>query len=47
MNDAWGEIVTGTKVVETPRVSGTPGVTTLNMGLIKKKRKAGAAEEKK
>lgn len=47
MNDAWGEIVTGTKVVETPKVSGTPGVTTLNMGLIKKKRKAGAAEEKK
>jgi regulator of Ty1 transposition protein 109 len=41
MRDAWGHTVTGTKVVEIPKEVGTAGVSTLNMGLVRKKRKAG------
>jgi regulator of Ty1 transposition protein 109 len=45
MSDAWGQTVTGTKAVETPTVAADFGVATLNMGLVKKKRKAGAEEK--
>ena len=37
--DAWGQTVTGTKAVEVRAAAGTAGVTTLNMGLMRKKRK--------
>jgi regulator of Ty1 transposition protein 109 len=39
MGDAWGRTVTGTKVLETREPAGTTGVTTLNLGLMRKKRK--------
>jgi regulator of Ty1 transposition protein 109 len=38
--DAWGQTVTGTKAVEWANVASTAGVNTLNMGLVRKKRKA-------
>ena len=37
--DSWGQTVTGTKAVEVQAAAGTAGVTTLNMGLMRKKRK--------
>lgn len=46
MSEDWGQSVTGTKAVETPNVTDASGVTMLNMGLVKKKRKAGADDEK-
>jgi regulator of Ty1 transposition protein 109 len=46
MSEDWGQSVTGTKAVETPYVTDASGVTMLNMGLVKKKRKAGADDEK-
>lgn len=43
--NSWGASVTGTKHVENKGEVGTAGVATLNMNLVKKKRKAGAAPE--
>jgi regulator of Ty1 transposition protein 109 len=40
MGEAWGQNVAGTKTVERVNVSGTAGVNSLNMGLVRKKRKA-------
>ncbi|KAK0117843.1 hypothetical protein ONS95_012165 [Cadophora gregata] len=37
--DAWGQSVTGTNAVEIRAAAGVAGVTTLNMGLLRKKRK--------
>ncbi|KAH7371862.1 histone acetylation protein-domain-containing protein [Cadophora sp. MPI-SDFR-AT-0126] len=37
--DAWGQSVVGTKAVEVRAAAGVTGVTTLNMGLMRKKRK--------
>ena len=45
MRDAWGQTVTGTKVMEFPKEAGPRGVNTLNMGLVRKKRKGGDAKE--
>lgn len=42
MSAAWGQTVTGKKVAETLQATDTSGATTLNMGLIKKKRKPDA-----
>jgi regulator of Ty1 transposition protein 109 len=44
MSDAWGQSVTGTKVVEVRSETAAAGVNTLTMGLVRKKRK-GAPEE--
>jgi regulator of Ty1 transposition protein 109 len=41
MSDAWGQTVTGTKTVEIRSSVGATGANTLNMGLVRKKRKAG------
>jgi len=41
MGEAWGQVVTGTKVREAPSQAGTAGVNNLTMGLVRKKRKAG------
>lgn len=46
MRNAWGEIVTGTKVVAAQHMTGPVGVNTLNVGLVRKKRKAGEEETK-
>lgn len=46
MSDAWGQSVMGAKAAEAPTVTADSGVATLNMGLVKKKRKAGAEEKK-
>ena len=46
MREAWGQMITGTKVIETPSITATAGVNTLNMGLVKKKRKADISEKK-
>lgn len=46
MGDAWGQTVTGTKVVESRNAGEAVGVTTLSTGLVKKKRKTGAEEQK-
>lgn len=46
MSEAWGQAVTGSKVVETPKAADASGVNTLNMGLVKKRRKPGAEEKK-
>jgi regulator of Ty1 transposition protein 109 len=46
MADAWGQTVTGTKVVEIRNAGEAVGVTTLSTGLVKKKRKTGAEEQK-
>jgi regulator of Ty1 transposition protein 109 len=46
MSEAWGQTVVGTKVVEIQTVADAAGATTLNMGLVRKKRK-GAPEELK
>ncbi|OWP05300.1 hypothetical protein B2J93_8042 [Marssonina coronariae] len=37
--DAWGQSVTGAQVLEARAASGVVGVATLNMGLLRKKRK--------
>ncbi|KAH6707510.1 histone acetylation protein-domain-containing protein [Leptodontidium sp. MPI-SDFR-AT-0119] len=37
--DAWGQTVTGTKAFEVRAAAGVAGVATLNMGLMRKKRK--------
>lgn len=39
MGEAWGHTVTGTKVVEPQSTVDTPGVNSLTMGLVRKKRK--------
>ncbi|TAQ83970.1 hypothetical protein B7494_g7696 [Chlorociboria aeruginascens] len=39
MRDAWGQSVTGTKIIKVRNDVATVGVTTLNVGLVKKKRK--------
>jgi hypothetical protein len=46
MKEAWGQTVTGTNVTEMQKVAGADGAATLNMGLVRKKRKAGAEERK-
>jgi regulator of Ty1 transposition protein 109 len=47
MSDAWGQTVTGTKVVDLQIQAGIAGgVQTMNIGLIRKKRKPGADEPK-
>ena len=46
MNEAWGQTVTGSRIIETQNVAGAAGVNSLNMGLVGKKRKAGADEPK-
>jgi len=46
MKDAWGELVTGAKTIQIQSVNGTAGIATLNMGLMRKKRK-GTAEDPK
>jgi regulator of Ty1 transposition protein 109 len=43
MSAAWGQTVTGTRVAEARSVP-TSGVNTLNVGLVKKKRKVGTEE---
>ncbi|KAB8303648.1 hypothetical protein EYC80_005042 [Monilinia laxa] len=44
MSDAWGQSVTGTKVTEITNKSNGAGVTTLNTGLVRKKRKSSTEE---
>lgn len=44
MGDAWGQLVTGTKVTEITSKTGGAGITTLNVGLVRKKRKSSADE---
>ncbi|KAG4035566.1 hypothetical protein MFRU_001g03350 [Monilinia fructicola] len=44
MSDAWGQSVTGTKVTEITNKSDGAGVTTLNIGLVRKKRKSSTEE---
>lgn len=46
MRDAWGEAVTGTKAVEVRAQASAAGVQTLNLGLVRKKRKPGTEEVK-
>ncbi|KIM99472.1 hypothetical protein OIDMADRAFT_146140 [Oidiodendron maius Zn] len=46
MREAWGQMITGTKATQTPSITATAGVNTLNMGLVKKKRKADISEKK-
>jgi regulator of Ty1 transposition protein 109 len=43
--NGWGAPVTGTKDFEIRRQSGVSSVTTLNVGLVRKKRKVGAQAE--
>ncbi|KAM3074820.1 hypothetical protein ACMFMG_008233 [Clarireedia jacksonii] len=44
MSSSWGAMVTGTRVLETAVKAGEGGINTLNIGLVRKKRKAGAEE---
>ncbi|KAI9647397.1 hypothetical protein NHQ30_003782 [Ciborinia camelliae] len=44
VGDAWGQLVTGTKVTEIINKTGGAGVTTLNVGLMRKKRKSSSEE---
>ncbi|KAJ8071186.1 hypothetical protein OCU04_001525 [Sclerotinia nivalis] len=44
MGDAWGQSVTGTKVTESKNKTAGAGVTTLNVGLVRKKRKSSTEE---
>ncbi|TVY87644.1 Histone acetyltransferase [Lachnellula willkommii] len=46
MAEAWGHNVIGTKVMERVHVAGAAGVNSLNMGLVRKKRKASPDESK-
>jgi regulator of Ty1 transposition protein 109 len=46
MSEAWGQAVTGTKVVEVRTQAAAAGVNTLTMGLVRKKRKGGPEESK-
>ena len=46
MKEAWGQTVTGTNVTEMQKVAGSDEAATLNMGLVRKKRKAGAEKPK-
>lgn len=46
MRDAWGEAVTGVKAVEVRTQASATGVQTLNLGLVRKKRKPEAEEVK-
>lgn len=39
MSDAWGEVVVGKKEVEVREKGRAAGVSMLNMGLVRKKRK--------
>jgi regulator of Ty1 transposition protein 109 len=40
MKSAWGQTVSGTNISDTPFVINDIGVNTLNVGLVRKKRKA-------
>jgi regulator of Ty1 transposition protein 109 len=42
--DSWGQTVTGLQVFEVQKAAGAAGVATLNMGLVRKKRKVGLEE---
>ncbi|TGO62632.1 hypothetical protein BCON_0018g00250 [Botryotinia convoluta] len=44
MGDTWGQLVTGTKVTEITNKTSGAGVTTLNVGLVRKKRKSSTDE---
>ncbi|KAM0149967.1 hypothetical protein ACHAQE_008779 [Botrytis cinerea] len=44
MGDAWGQLVTGTKLTEITNKTSGAGVTTLNVGLVRKKRKSSTDE---
>ncbi|TEY36934.1 hypothetical protein BOTCAL_0534g00090 [Botryotinia calthae] len=44
MGDAWGQLVTGTKLTEITNKTNGAGVTTLNVGLVRKKRKSSTDE---
>jgi regulator of Ty1 transposition protein 109 len=46
MSEAWGQVVTGTKVVEVRSMASAAGVNTLTMGLVRKKRKDPPEETK-
>jgi regulator of Ty1 transposition protein 109 len=46
MSRAWGATVTGTRAIETAAKAGEGGINTLNIGLVRRKRKAGADEIK-
>jgi regulator of Ty1 transposition protein 109 len=46
MCEEWGKTVIGTKATSTQTMASAAGVNTLNMGLVRKKRKAGAEETK-
>ncbi|KAG0646613.1 Histone acetyltransferase [Hyphodiscus hymeniophilus] len=46
MKEFWGQTITGTKVTEAQNVVGAAGVNTLNIGLVRKKRKGGIEEPK-
>ncbi|PMD21543.1 hypothetical protein NA56DRAFT_116165 [Hyaloscypha hepaticicola] len=46
MSEAWGQTVTGTKVVEARTQTAAAGVNTLTMGLVRKKRKDPPEEAK-
>jgi len=46
MRSAWGKPVIGTKTVEVQAPSSAAGVQTLNLGLVRKKRKPGSEEPK-
>jgi regulator of Ty1 transposition protein 109 len=46
MSEAWGQAVTGTKIVEVRTQAAAAGVNTLTMGLVRKKRKGGPEESK-
>jgi len=43
-DDAWGQLITGTRVIEWASAASAPGVNTLNMGIVRKKRKAETEE---
>jgi len=45
MSDAWGQTVTGTKVIEVRTEVAAAGAKTLAMGSVRKKRKGGPEEE--
>jgi hypothetical protein len=46
MSSSWGATVTGTRAIETAARVGEGGINNLNVGLVRKKRKAGAEDVK-
>ncbi|PQE24119.1 H3 K56 histone acetylation KAT11 protein [Rutstroemia sp. NJR-2017a BVV2] len=46
MSSSWGATVTGTRAIETAARAGEGSINTLNVGLVRKKRKAGAEDVK-